>query len=121
MKVVSTDAVPEFRVTGVVGAVGQTILTFGGLISASVEAQPCPVSPRPCKKMSVAVCWPLAAITTCCLSLLLLLMLNLNLESNAPMQQAPRDTDQRKLPRPMTSRVLIWQQSDREANSDFRW
>lgn len=47
-----------------VGAVGHTILKWLGLLCARVEAQPCPVSPRPCKKMSVAVCLPLALITT---------------------------------------------------------
>ena len=28
------------------------------------EAQPCPVSPRPWRKMMVAVCFPLGATTT---------------------------------------------------------
>ena len=50
--------------TGTVGAVGQRILTFGGLISASVDAHPWPVSPSPCRKMSVAVCFPEAEMTT---------------------------------------------------------
>lgn len=37
---------------------------WDGRISASVEAHPCPVSPRPCRKMKVDVCWPLGEIVT---------------------------------------------------------
>ena len=55
---------PEFKVTGIVGAVGQTIFTWEGRTSAKEEAQPCPVSPRPCMKIRVAVCLPLAETTT---------------------------------------------------------
>ena len=55
---------PEFSVTGCVGAVGQTIFMFAGLTSARVEAQPWPVSPRPWRKTSVASCLPDAEMTT---------------------------------------------------------
>ena len=34
------------------------------LMLAMVLAHPCPVSPRPCRKMMVAVCFPLGATTT---------------------------------------------------------
>ena len=50
--------------TGWVAAVGQTILMLSDLISARVDAHPCPVSPRPCRKMREAVCLPLAERTT---------------------------------------------------------
>ncbi len=55
---------PELRVTGMVAAVGQTILTWDSRTSAKVEAQPWPVSPNPCKKIRVAVCLPLADTMT---------------------------------------------------------
>ena len=55
---------PELSVTGIVGAVGQMIFMFVGRISARVDAQPCPVSPRPWRKIRVAVCLPEAEITT---------------------------------------------------------
>ena len=57
-------ALPEFNVTGMVCAVGHTILTCDDLTSAKLEAQPCPVSPNPWRNMSVAVCFPLADTTT---------------------------------------------------------
>ena len=47
-----------------VGAVGQMIFMLVGLISARVDAHPCPVSPKPWRKMRVAVCLPEAEITT---------------------------------------------------------
>ena len=56
--------IPELRVTGMVFAVGQTILTWLCLTSAKVDAQPWPVSPNPCKKINVAVCLPLGETTT---------------------------------------------------------
>ena len=56
--------VPELRVTGIVGAVGQTIRKLSDRISASDDAQPCPVSPRPWRKISVPVCFPRADTTT---------------------------------------------------------
>ena len=48
---------PELRVTAILFAVGQTTFTWGGRMAAMDEAQPWPVSPRPCRKMRVAVCW----------------------------------------------------------------
>jgi len=39
-------------------------------IRTRVEAHPCPVSPKPCKKMRVAVCFPLADTITGVLILL---------------------------------------------------
>lgn len=47
-----------------VAAVGQTILTWDSRTSAKVEAHPWPVSPKPCKKIRVAVCLPLAETMT---------------------------------------------------------
>lgn len=56
--------VPEFSVTGMTGAVGQTTFKCDGLTSAKLDAHPCPVSPSPCRNIKVAVCFPLADTTT---------------------------------------------------------
>lgn len=76
--------------TGTVGAVGQTILRFGGRISASVDAHPCPVSPNPCRKMSVEVCFPEAEMVTTSPPPVpppdAILLLFLALDSLSPMQ-----------------------------------
>uniref|UniRef100_A0A7G3B7I5 Uncharacterized protein n=1 Tax=Lutzomyia longipalpis TaxID=7200 RepID=A0A7G3B7I5_LUTLO len=55
---------PALRVTGIVGAVGHITFILGVRIPAIAVAQPCPVSPRPCRKINVAVCLAVAAITT---------------------------------------------------------
>ena len=55
---------PEFSVTGMIGAVGQTTFKCEGLTSAKLDAHPWPVSPNPCKNINVAVCFPLADTTT---------------------------------------------------------
>ena len=72
--------------TGWVAAVGQTILMLSDLISARVEAQPCPVSPRPWRKMSEAVCLPRADSTTLLEDMTLLLLLLPLLENSLPIQ-----------------------------------
>ena len=56
--------IPEFNVTGIVLAVGHTILTWLCLTSANDEAHPCPVSPSPCRNINVAVCLPLGDTMT---------------------------------------------------------
>lgn len=47
---------PAFRVTGIVGAVGQMTFMSGVRIMPMVVAHPWPVSPNPWRKMSVEVC-----------------------------------------------------------------
>lgn len=43
--------------TGIVLAVGQITFMSGVLIMPIVVAHPCPVSPSPCRKISVDVCF----------------------------------------------------------------
>ena len=47
---------PRLRVMGMTGAVGQMTLRWSGLMVLSRLAQPCPVSPSPCRKIMEAVC-----------------------------------------------------------------
>ena len=55
---------PWFRVTGMIGAVGQITFMLAGLIVFRAPAQPTPVSPRPWRKMRVAVWRWVALIMT---------------------------------------------------------
>uniref|UniRef100_A0A224XQ02 Uncharacterized protein n=1 Tax=Panstrongylus lignarius TaxID=156445 RepID=A0A224XQ02_9HEMI len=55
---------PLLSVTGIVGAVGQITFAKGGRIALIALAHPCPVSPKPCKNIIVAVCFAVAAMTT---------------------------------------------------------
>ena len=55
---------PELIVTGIWFAVGQIIFTWDGLMFLIALAQVCPVSPRPWRKIMVAVCSPEGANTT---------------------------------------------------------
>jgi len=47
---------PRFSVIGITGAVGQITLTWSGRRVLSIPAQPCPVSPSPCRNTMDAVC-----------------------------------------------------------------
>ena len=49
---------PPLRVTGMVGAVGNTHRTPSTGIWDATSAHPCPVSPRPCRKMQTAFVAP---------------------------------------------------------------
>lgn len=60
---------PPFTVMGISGACGRTHLTCAscGHSILATGSQPCPLSPRPCRKMTVALCRP-EGMTLRCLS-----------------------------------------------------
>jgi len=55
---------PRFSVMGITGAVGQITLRWSGRIVLRMDAQPWPVSPRPCRNIMEAVCLILGFSTT---------------------------------------------------------
>ena len=55
---------PPLSVIGMVGAVGKIHFTPSNGICDATSAQPCPVSPRPCRKMHAAVALPPSGAST---------------------------------------------------------